>query len=59
MFNVFFKYFIFLLVFIIICFMGLTFSLNATDGFAFSENVILDSDFILSSYGFAWPTPRL
>ena len=55
MFNLFFKYFIFLLVFIIICFMGITFSLSTTDGLSFSNN-ILDSDFISSS-GFVWPTP--
>lgn len=54
MFNIFFKYFVFILVFIIICFMGITFSLSTTEGFS---NNILDSDFVFSNSSFVWPTP--
>lgn len=55
--NIFFKYFIFLLIFIFICFMGLTFSLNSTEGFGFNGNTILDSNLVISPLGFVWPTP--
>lgn len=57
MFNYSFKYLFIILVFIILCFMGLVFSLNSIDGFTSSENVLSSDDFLSS--GFVWPTPRL
>lgn len=59
MFNIFFKHFIFILIFIIICFMGITFSLSTSEDFTISENGTLSSDILFTSSDFAWPTPRL
>lgn len=51
MFNNFFKYFFLALFFIIFCFMGVTLSFN------FFENPSGDSNLILPSSIFSWPTP--
>ena len=57
MFNNFYKYLLALIIFIILCFLGLIFSLNSLGSLDFLENIISDTGAI-SSFGFAWPTPN-
>ncbi len=57
MYNYFTRFYIFLFILIIICFMGLVFSLQSIEGFTLYENISLE-DFEISSYGFIWPTPN-
>ena len=57
MFNYFSRFSIVLLFFIVICFIGLVFSLQSIEGFDLSENENI-TDMVVSSSGFIWPTPN-
>lgn len=54
--NLYKSFFIFLL-FIIICFMAMVYSLYSVGSIAISENGTLESDILISSSGFVWPVP--
>lgn len=58
MFNNFCKYLFVFIIFIILCFSGLVFSLYSLDSLNFSENIISNVDTFSHSFGeFVWPTP--